>query len=75
MSASAAAAVCADPARLRDAVARRSRGAPVAVHETHISWVFVAGDRAFKLKKPVVLDFLDYGTLARRQAMCRRRCA
>ena len=71
MSASAAAAVCADPARLRDAVARRWRGAPVAVHETHISWVFVAGDRAFKLKKPVVLDFLNYGTLARRRAMCR----
>jgi hypothetical protein len=32
--------------------------------------VFVAADRAFKLKKPVVLDFLDYGTPARRRAMC-----
>ncbi len=70
MSAGAAAAVRADPARVREAVVRRSRGAPVAVHETHISWVFVAGDRAFKLKKPVVLDFLDYGTPGRRRAMC-----
>jgi hypothetical protein len=48
----------------------RSCDAPVTVRETHISWVFVAGDRAFKLKKPVVLDFVDYGTPARRQAMC-----
>jgi uncharacterized protein len=45
--------------------------ATVDVRETHISWVFLAGDRAYKLKKPVVLDFLDYGTAARRRAMCR----
>ena len=70
MSADAAAAVCADPGAHAggggEAIARRA----VAVHETHISWVFVAGDRAFRLKKPVVLDFLDYGTPARRRAMC-----
>lgn len=42
----------------------------VEVRETHISWVFLAGDRAYKLKKPVVLDFLDYGTAERRRAMC-----
>jgi len=47
------------------------RPATVDVHETHISWVFVAGDRAFKLKKPIVLPFLDYGTPQRRRAMCR----
>ena len=35
----------------------------VEVVETHISWVFLAGDRAFKLRKPVVFPFLDYGTL------------
>ncbi|MGP0100315.1 MAG: AAA family ATPase [Solirubrobacteraceae bacterium] len=45
--------------------------APVAVHETHASWVFVAGERAYKVKKPVTLAFLDYGTLARRLAACR----
>jgi uncharacterized protein len=42
----------------------------VEVRETHISWIFLAGERAYKLKKPLVLDFLDYGTPARRRAMC-----
>ena len=44
----------------------------VDVHETHISWVFVAGERAYKLKKPVVFPFLDYGTRERRREMCER---
>ncbi len=43
----------------------------VVVRETHISWVFLAGDRAYKLKKPVVMPFLDYGTPHRRRDMCR----
>ena len=48
------------------------RGHPeVSVHETHASWVFVAGNRAFKVKKPVSLGFLDYGTLAQRRGACR----
>ncbi len=42
----------------------------VQVHETHASWVFLAGDRAYKIKKPVRLAFLDYDTLARRHAAC-----
>ncbi len=46
------------------------RPAEVEVRETHISWVFLAGDRAFKLKKPLVLDFVDYGSAERRRAMC-----
>ena len=58
-----------------DALARPEsypcRPAAVQVRETHISWVFLAGERAYKLKKPLVLDFLDYGTLARRRQMCR----
>ncbi|MGC2374219.1 MAG: hypothetical protein WA484_10130, partial [Solirubrobacteraceae bacterium] len=44
---------------------------PVAVHETHASWVFVAGDRAYKVKKPLALGFLDYSTLKRRRDACR----
>jgi aminoglycoside phosphotransferase family enzyme/predicted kinase len=40
------------------------------VVESHISWVFLAGDRAYKLRKPVVFPFLDYGTAERRRAMC-----
>jgi uncharacterized protein len=43
----------------------------VEVHETHASWVFVAGDRAYKVKKPVALGFLDYSTLGRRRRACR----
>ena len=43
---------------------------PVQVRETHISWVFLAGDRAYKLKKPLTLPFVDYGTAERRRAMC-----
>ncbi len=43
---------------------------PVAVHETHASWVFVAGERAYKVKKPLALDFLDYSTLERRREAC-----
>ncbi len=43
---------------------------PVVVHETHISWVFLAGDWAYKVKKPIKTDFLDYSTLDRREALC-----
>ncbi len=47
------------------------RGHPaVEAHETHASWVFLAGRFACKVKKPVRLAFLDYGTLARRLAAC-----
>ena len=38
--------------------------------ETHISWVVLAGDYAYKIKKPVVLDFLDFGTLEKRRHYC-----
>jgi aminoglycoside phosphotransferase family enzyme/predicted kinase len=47
------------------------RGHPaVQVHETHASWVFLAGRFAYKVKKPVRLAFLDYSTLVRRRAAC-----
>jgi aminoglycoside phosphotransferase family enzyme len=37
--------------------------------ETHFAWVFLVGDRAWKLRKPVRRDTMDYRTLAaRRQA-------
>ena len=59
---------------VRQALARPEtyphRPASVEVRETHISWVFLAGELAYKLKKPLVLDFLDYGTPARRREMC-----
>ena len=43
---------------------------PVEVRETHISWVFLVGDRAYKMKKPITLSFVDYGSPDRRRAMC-----
>ncbi len=43
----------------------------VELRDTHISWVFLAGDLAYKVKKPIVFPFLDYGTVERRHEMCR----
>jgi len=43
---------------------------PVELMETHASWVLLAGDYAYKIKKPITLPFLDYGTLAKRRACC-----
>jgi aminoglycoside phosphotransferase family enzyme len=39
--------------------------------ETHMSWVFLAGESVYKLKKPVRFPYLDFSTLARREAACR----
>src|SRR5215471_12822424 len=39
--------------------------------ETHISHVFLVGAYAYKLKKPVKYDFLDYTTIADREHACR----
>lgn len=38
--------------------------------ETHGAWVLLAGDWAYKIKKPVRFAFMDFGTLAQRQAAC-----
>lgn len=38
--------------------------------ETHASWVILAGDFAYKIKKPLDLGFLDYSTPQLRRAMC-----
>ena len=42
----------------------------VELIETHISWVLLAGERVYKIKKPVNLGFLDFTTLARRRRFC-----
>src|SRR3974390_710469 len=50
-----------------------SRDEPWAqVAETHAAAVFLAGDRAYKLKKPVSLGFLDFSTPQARAAACAR---
>jgi uncharacterized protein len=47
-------------------------GAPPEVIETHAAIVFLSGDRAFKMKKPVSLGYLDFSTLeARRSTLAR----
>ncbi len=40
--------------------------------DTHISSIFLAGDRAYKLKRAVCLPFLDFTTLQQRQRACER---
>ncbi len=54
-------------------------GAPnqphLAMHETHVGVVFLIGDRAYKLKKPVNMGFLDFRTESARAEVCRREVA
>jgi hypothetical protein len=47
----------------------------VVTFETHISWVFLTGDFAFKVKKPIRTGFLDFRSLQDRQQLLRRRTA
>jgi uncharacterized protein len=63
-----------DPGRILAAL-REPRSYPrgadrVEVIETHISLVFLAGDYAYKVKKPVSLAFLDFSTLEKRRFYC-----
>jgi aminoglycoside phosphotransferase family enzyme/predicted kinase len=66
-----------NPAPLSPLAAGLSRAAAydhpvekVRVAETHISWVFLTGEYAYKVKKPVKLPFLDFSTLERRRYFC-----
>ncbi|HEY0847123.1 MAG TPA: AAA family ATPase [Noviherbaspirillum sp.] len=63
----------------QDAVARQrtliaalaaALGPATQIFETHISWVLVAGDTAYKFKKAVRFDFLDFSTLQARRHYC-----
>jgi len=38
--------------------------------QTHISWVFLTGKYAYKLKKPLDLGFLDFTSLEKRRIFC-----
>ncbi|MBO6755141.1 MAG: AAA family ATPase [Roseibium sp.] len=40
--------------------------------DTHANVVFLAGTKAYKVKRAVTFPFLDYSTLARREAACKR---
>lgn len=44
----------------------------VELLQTHISFVFLAGDYVYKIKKPVDFGFLDFTTLEKRKYFCER---
>lgn len=43
---------------------------PVALVETHISWVLLDGEHAWKVKKPLTLGFLDFAKVETRRTCC-----
>jgi len=42
------------------------------IRETHTGMVVLIGQRAYKGKKPIVTEFLDFSTVARREEACQR---
>lgn len=58
-------------ARLADPACYGHPIGAVRVIETHISFILLTGDFAYKLKKPLDLGFLDFSTLDKRLAACR----
>jgi uncharacterized protein len=47
-------------------------GLPVERIDTHISHIFLVGDHAYKLKRSLRTNFLDFTTILLREAACRR---
>ncbi|MEP7297387.1 MAG: AAA family ATPase [Burkholderiales bacterium] len=68
-SASALVAAAARVAALREVLQARQRS-PVRLAETHLSWVLLTTEHAYKLKKPLRLPFVDFSTLALRRHFC-----
>ncbi len=64
------------PCSQADAIAFLARGgdpaAKTEILETHISRIFLTGDRAFKMKRAVKLPYLDFSTPELRLAACRK---
>ncbi len=42
----------------------------VELIQTHVSWIFLADDTAYKVKKPVDFGFLNFSTIDRRRFYC-----
>jgi len=55
---------------LRSAPVSETPASAIEVLETHISWVILAGDYAYKFKKAVNFGFLDFSTLQKRHFFC-----
>ncbi len=47
----------------------------VDVKETHISWVFLTGDYAYKVKKAIKFNVVDYSTLEKRRLFAEKELA
>jgi aminoglycoside phosphotransferase family enzyme/predicted kinase len=61
------------PALIRDLLtpaAYPHRVREIQLVETHISWVILTGEFAYKVKKPVALGFLDFSSLQDRRHYC-----
>ena len=58
------------PATLLDPSCYPHRTGRIRVVETHISWVILTGEHAYKIKKPIDLGFADFSTLALRKHYC-----
>jgi len=61
-------------ARMLEAAAYPHPAADLQMIETHLSWVFLAGEFAYKVRKPIKLDFVDFSTLRARQIDCEEEC-
>jgi len=55
---------------LRDPLNYPHHVSRVRMLETHISWIFLAGRYAYKVKKPVNFGFLDFSELSKRRWFC-----
>jgi aminoglycoside phosphotransferase family enzyme/predicted kinase len=55
-----------------DGAAFGQPGEAVQLLQTHIGWIYLVGAQAFKLKKQVKFDFLDFRTLEQRRWACDR---
>ncbi len=55
---------------LLDAAAYPHAVGMVRVVETHLSWVFLTGELAYKVKKPVCFAFVDLRSVERRAFFC-----
>lgn len=71
---------CAQPAealvsRMLDAAAYPHPAADLQMIETHLSWVFLAGEFAYKVRKPVKLTSSIFRRSLRGKSIARRNAA
>lgn len=55
---------------LLKAIPRPDLVSEIVIRETHISWILLTGEYAYKIKKPVQFDFVDFTTLENRRYFC-----